>query len=308
MSGAETTLTTDWLTRSGASARRLRATTLGLAAVLLGATALAVGLADWRATLVRWFGPPAVTITEAYDAKPDGPDMDHAAFTALLDRHVKPGGWVDYKALAGDREKLRTYIERIGEAPFDRMGRNEKLALLINAYNAFTLELMLEYMPDGAVGGFSIRDIPESKRWDHKRWNVGGHAWSLNQIEHEQIRPKFKDVRVHWALVCAAYSCPPLRREAYTADKLDKQLADQTEYVHTHPRWVRYDEAADTVHLTALYSWYGGDFEQLHGSVLEYVAKHVPAVAADLEANRPPTVRWIDYSWKINDVSARPEE
>jgi hypothetical protein len=285
-------------TRRGARSTPLM---LGLAALLLIAALVAAASIDWRRLIVKWFGPPAVTMTEAYQPKPDGPTMDHAAFTTLLKKHVKPGGWVDYDALAKDRDKLQAYIKRIGEAPFDAMGRNEKLALLINAYNAFTLDLILQHWPVD-----SIMDIPEAKRWQAERWNVGGHTWSLNQIEHEQIRPNFKEVRIHWALVCAAYSCPPLRREAYAADKLDQQLADQTDFVHSHPRWVRYDADADLVHLTELYSWYGGDFEQLHGSVLKYVAQHVPAVRRDLEADDPPTVKWIDYSWKINDVSERP--
>jgi hypothetical protein len=96
------------------------------------------------------------------------------------------------------------------------MGRNEKLALLINAYNAFTLKLIVERLPVQ-----SILDIPAAERWDAVRWKVGGQVWSLKQIEHEQIRPKFTEPRVHFALVCAAVGCPPLRNEAYDASRLD---------------------------------------------------------------------------------------
>jgi len=242
------------------------------------------------------FGPPAVTMVEAYEPKPQGPSFDHAAFHALVNKHVDGAGFVDYEALNNDRGQLQSYIQAVAEAPFDEMGRNQKLALLINAYNAFTLELILEYLPEID----SIKDIPSDKRWDDARWQVGSHTWSLNQIEHQQIRPKFKEPRIHFVLVCAAYGCPPLRTEAYTADKLEAQLEDQTRYAHTHDRWLQYDSENNVVHLTKLYDWYGGDFEQAAGSVLQYVARYVPEVKSALEAGNPPSIQWIDYDWKLN--------
>lgn len=101
--------------------------------------------------------------------------------------------------------------------------------MLINAY---TIQLILDHYPLA-----SIQDIPGDQRWDAVRWRVGPHTWSLNQIDHEQIRPKCAEPRIHFALVCAAVGCPPLRNEAYTAARLEEQLAGQSAYVHSHPRW-----------------------------------------------------------------------
>jgi len=242
------------------------------------------------------FGPPQATLTEAYAEKPAGPGFDHSDFDALLKQYVNDAGGVDYAGLMTKRDKLQAYIQRIAEAPFAEMGRDHKLALLINAYNAFTLELILEHWNGGQLE--SIKDIPN--QWTEERWNIGGKTYSLNQIEHEQIRPKFKEPRIHWALVCAAVGCPPLRSEAYAADRLDEQLADQARYVHSHDKWYRFDPQSGTVHLTRLYNWYGGDFEQVAGSVLAYVARYDRALKRALDAGRVPRIQWLDYDWSLN--------
>ena len=244
------------------------------------------------------FGPPRATLTEAYDRKPDGPTFDHAAFDELLKDHVDDNGWVDYAALAEDAKKLDGYISALAGAPFDEMSRNERLALLINAYNAFTLRLILDYWDDGKLQ--SIMKIPAAKRWDDRRWKVGSHLWSLNQIEHEQIRPKFVEPRVHFALVCAAASCPILRNEAYHADRIDQQLEDQARYAHSHDRWLRFDAERNVVNLTPLYDWYHGDFEQVAGGVLEYAARYSPQLKEAIDAGRAPRIKWLEYDWKLN--------
>jgi len=248
--------------------------------------------------IAQMFGPPRVNMTEAHAPKPDGPTFDHSSFDKLLHRHVNEAGGVDYTALMAERQALQTYIERLATASFDEMGRNQKLALLINAYNAFTLELILENWHGGRLA--SIKDIPDAKRWNDPRWRVGEHTWSLNQIEHEQIRPNFREPRIHWALVCAAVSCPPLRSQAYVADRLDEQLADQAKRVHSHDRWYRYDRSSNTLRLTPLYNWYGGDFEQAAGSVPAYAARYDPELKAALEAGRNPRIQWQAYDWSLN--------
>lgn len=261
---------------------------------------IVTGCAYLNASLLKGiFGPPVVRMSEAYGENTNGPTFDHSAFDALLKVHVNGSGGVDYAGLMRDRGALRGYIERIGTAPFEQMGRDEKLALLINGYDAFTLELICEYWNGGDLR--SIRDIPGPQRWDAVRWEVGDETWSLNQIEHEQIRPKFAEPRVHFALVCGAVGCPPLRREAYAGDRLEAQLQDQVDYVHAHDRWYRLDADQNVTHLTPLYSWYRGDFEQDAGSVLAYVARIKPSVKQLIGAGRSPRVRWLDYDWSLNN-------
>ncbi len=243
-------------------------------------------------------GPPAASLAEAYDEKPGGPRVDHAVFDALLKQTVDHRGGVDYAALAAEPGRLDAYIASLAEAPFDALGRDEKLALLINAYNAFTLRLILDHYDGGRLA--SIKDIPEARRWDHQRWRVGPHVWSLSQIEHEQIRPKFKEPRIHFALVCAAVGCPVLRREAFQAGRIGEQLEEQTRYVHARKRWFGFDPDRDRVSLTKLYDWYGGDFEQVAGSVLDYAARYSPSLKRRLGAGGRPRITWLPYDWKLN--------
>ena len=219
--------------------------------------------------------------------------------------HVDDDGWVNYRGFAGESAKLDAYITALGAADFEALGRDDKLALLINAYNAFTIRLILDHLDED--GFSSIKDIPKKLRWDHERWSIGSMRLSLNQIEHEQIRPQFAEPRIHWALVCAAYSCPKLRKEAYTAEKLEEQLADQAAYTHRGDRWMQYDPGRNVVRLTKLYDWYAKDFEQFAPDALAYVAGQVPALHAALETSQRPSIEWIDYDWRLNDIANRPE-
>jgi hypothetical protein len=247
---------------------------------------------------VRIFGPPPVSMNEAYAANEEGPTFDHSAFDVLLKKFVDDRGGVDYAGLRGEPGALQSYTASLAGAPFTEMPRNEKLALLINAYNACTLQLIVEWLDEDIQ---SIRDIPEGKRWEDKRWIIGGDVLSLDQIEHERIRPNFREPDVHWALVCAAVGCPPLRPEAYTADHIDEQLRDQARIVHSDPsRWFQYDPHSGNVRLTPIYKWYAGDFEQVSGGVLAHAALYAPALAKRLEAGDRPRIGWLDYDWRLN--------
>lgn len=253
-----------------------------------------------KTKLAALAGPPAAELKEQYERKPDGPTFDHAVLDGLLKKHVSEGGWVDYAALREDAKPLDRYIASLADAPFDELGRDEKLALLINGYNAFTLRLILDHYPLK-----SIKDIPAEKRWDARRWKIGGNTWSLTQIEHEQVRPKFEEPRIHFALVCAAVGCPPLRGEAYVGSRVEEQLEEQTRYVHDNDKWFRFEPQQNTAHLTSLYKWYGGDFEQVAGSVLKYAARYAPPLEAALDAGKEPKVEWQNYDWTLNDVKNR---
>lgn len=248
-----------------------------------------------RSRLQGLFGPPPAELTESYERKTGGPDIDHAPFDALLSAHVNERGLVDYGALKGSEGELDAYISSIAAAPFDQMGRDQKLALLINAYNAFTLKLILDHWPTD-----SIKSIPGDQRWEAVRWDIGGKKYSLNQIEHEQVRPNFAEPRIHFALVCAAIGCPKLRQEAYEPERLEQQLEDQAEYTHGHDTWFSFDPATNTAKLTPLYQWYGGDFEQQTGSVLEYAAQYSDNLADAMESGDDVRIEWLDYDWSLN--------
>ena len=245
-------------------------------------------------------GPPPAQLEEAYEDEAGSATFDHSNLDAVLAAHVDADGWVDYAALAEDPSDLDGYIEELATAPFDALGRDEKLALLINAYNAFTLRLILDHYPLD-----SIKDIASDQRWDGRTWNLAGNSWTLSQIEHEEIRPKFREPRIHFAVNCASIGCPPLRTESFVGNRIDEQLDDQMRYTHSHDRWLRFDAEANVVNLTKLYDWYGGDFEQVADSKLDFAARYTEPLQAAIDSGTAPKVRWLDYSWELNDITNR---
>lgn len=273
---------------------------MALLVVIAIAVLVLLGGHFWRSgqlerLLVRIFGPPRVQMGESYGAAEQAEVFDHAQLDELVSNHVDADGFVDYEGIGRRNNVLGSYIDSLATAKLDALGRNERLALLINAYNAFTLRLILDHLPLK-----SIRDIPAKERWAAERWKLGGKTYSLDQIEHELIRPNFREPRIHFALVCAAVGCPPLRAEAYTGARLEEQLEDQIRRTHSNERWLRYERGGDHVELTSLYLWYAGDFEQVGGSVLEYAARHNQDLAADVAAGHTPAVRYLEYDWSLN--------
>jgi len=257
----------------------------------------------YKSTLASLAGPPAVTMKEAYQKNAAGAVFDHSPFDLVLKKHVTDGGWVNYEGVRSDLAALNQYIAQVEAAPFAELSRDEKLALLINGYNAFTLRLIVDNYPLK-----SIRDIPSQKRWDDKRWKIAGKTRSLSQIEHEEIRPKFKEPRVHFALVCAAIGCPILRNEAYVGARIDEQLEDQTRYIHEHDRWFQLlddpnNSGKSMVRLTSLYDWYSGDFKQSsEGSALKFASRYSRQLDASLKSSESPKIQWIDYDWSLNSI------
>ena len=268
---------------------------LAFAISLACLTAAAIAFSA-QESLRSLFFPPEVALAERFAAGPGNADFDHGDFDELLQRHVDADGLVDYAALAADPAPLRAYVARLGSAPFSELSRDSKLALLINAYNAFTLQLIAEHYPID-----SIHAIPAEDRWDSQRWEVAGGRYSLDQIENELIRPNFREDRIHFALVCAALGCPVLQPAAYSGQRIEEQLERQARSIHEDPRWFRFDEAEGLVWLTQVYSWYASDFEQLHGSVLAAAARYSAALRNALDEGRPVRIRWLPYDWALNE-------
>ena len=220
------------------------------------------------------------------------------SFGEVLSQYVDEDGWVDYAGLSADRQRLHTFVEGMSNWTWlDELEKDHRLALLINAYNAFTLQLILDNYNNGQLE--SIMDLYEGKPFDQEIFNLGGKTVSLNQIEHEMIRKEFPDEpRIHWALVCAAYSCPPLRNEAYTAEKLDEQLAEQEKYVLNldHPRYVQRKNGE--LYVTPLFDWYGQDFNG--GNWQTYVLNRLDNTENEFGG-------FLDYNWKLNSQANKPD-
>lgn len=211
---------------------------------------------------------------------PAQPNHRHGLFSELLSTYVHDGV-VNYKEMRSDK-RLDEYIGWLARTDPDTLpNKNEKLALWINAYNAYTLKVICDNYPVESIndlhsGGLIIGSVLKTTVWDKKLATVGGKAISLNTIEHEIVRPIFKDARAHFALVCASKSCPPLRSAAYEAETLDQQLDDQGRVFLTGPFWNEFDVAKRRATLSKIFSWYDSDFGSSDEEVLRFVARFLP--------------------------------
>ena len=240
----------------------------------------------WR-WLLRLFGPPRVTLREAYGDNSGTGTFDHGALDDLLRRCVDDEGRVDYAGLGRYGGLLDGYLSRIAAVDFTGLTRDEKLALLINAYNAATLRLILDHMPVA-----SIRDIPAMARWAARRWTVGGKTMSLADIENGELRAKFDEPRIHFAINCASIGCPRLRNAAFSGPTINAELDAHARDVHANTRWLRM--TADGYELTRIYRWYEDDFAQAGETMTDFAVRHAPDIAGK------PRRGWLPYDWSLN--------
>jgi len=226
----------------------------------------------------------------------DAQPVSHAQWDSLLREHVTREGWVNYQGFIRDSTRLRAYLELLSahHPNPNTWSREERLAYWINAYNAFTVQLVIEHYPVA-----SIKDIKNgipfvNTVWDIKFVDIEERTYDLNNIEHGIIRARFDEPRIHFAVNCASFSCPKLRSEAYTAGKLDQQLEEQTRDFLNDPDKNRIE--SNYLRLSRIFQWYGGDFKE-KGSLIEFIAPFTP-VDIQLDAK----VDFMDYDWRLNDV------
>jgi hypothetical protein len=231
---------------------------------------------------------------------------EHALFSAVLAEHVKDGR-VDYAALKTDVRLGRYLAQLAATDPATLASEAERLAFWLNAYNAYTLKLIVDHAPVKSIieigtGGLVLGSLLKTTAWDIRFATIGGKKYTLNEIEHGIIRRQFKDARVHFALVCASTSCPVLRTEAYEAGALDRQLDEQARLFVRDPIKNRFEITTKTAQLSSIFKWYGSDFGTGERAVLWAVAKYAPeevrrAVEAEPDAWK---VKYLDYDWSLN--------
>jgi hypothetical protein len=224
-------------------------------------------------------------------------NLDHDVYGALLDMHVNERGLVDYGGFKADEAELDAYLDMLSNADVDAMVPDEELAFWINAYNAWTVKLILSEYPDIE----SIRDIGNffSGPWDKELVEARGDLYTLDEVEHEIIRPKFGDPRIHFAVNCASIGCPPLRTEPYAGSRLDRQLDEQTVEFVNNPERTRFEDG--TLYVNKVFDWYEEDFEPA-GGVAAFVRKYARGeLRAELEAAGEVDVEYLDYDWSLNE-------
>lgn len=210
---------------------------------------------------------------------------NHAEFDALLKKYVSEDGRVNYNGFKKERARLESYLYHLElNPPNDSYSREEALAYWINIYNASTIYLVIKKFPIR-----SIIEINEREPWGYKFVKSGGEVYTLNQIEHQIIRPKFKDPRIHFALNCAAKSCPRLLNAAYIGETLEDQLEKMTlDFINDAQKNTI---SPSIVQVSKLFEWYHDDF----GNVNAFINKYsIVKIASDANITFKP------YDWSLN--------
>lgn len=244
-------------------------------------------------------------------------DHSHAALGALLARHV---AWnaagttttVSYRGFATDRTELRAVLDAyqaVPRAEYDAMTRDQRLAFLINAYNAFTIELVLTRYPDLK----SIKDLGSliQSPWKRRFFRLLGEERHLDDVEHGMIRAAgvFDEPRIHFVVNCASIGCPALRPEAVVAARLDAQLEDSTRRFLRDASRNRYDPNRGRLEVSKIFDWFREDWErgargtksreQFFAAYADLLAAD-PAVRARIREGAVP-LSFLDYDWTLND-------
>jgi len=213
------------------------------------------------------------------------PKPDHSMFNSLLKTYVNGAGKVNYTGLKKDEAKLDAYLALLAEdAPDGDWSRNEALTYWLNAYNAFTLKLILKNHPVQ-----KITDLHNGKPWDVKWIKLEGNTYSLNQIEHDIIRPRYKDPRIHFAVVCAATSCPPLANSAFSAGIVNKQLDKLTRSFVNNKK---FNQVEGDVKVSKIFEWYAEDFGDVRTYLNKYLAANIP---------EGTEIGYAAYDWGLNE-------
>ncbi len=212
-----------------------------------------------RTRLARPLVALALAVTTASSAAP-AQAFDHAPFDALLKQHVV-NGMVDYDAFRA-APAFAGYLKSLASFDPARLPRDEQLAFWINAYNAYTIQLIIKHDERESIRNINKTLFLKLKGpWSEPLARVGGKDYTLDDIEHRIIRPTYKEPRIHFALVCAAMGCPPLRSEAYVGTRLAQQLDDQgATFLLKSPGKNRVDVATRTVYHSMIFGYYKEDF------------------------------------------------
>ncbi len=228
---------------------------------------------------------------------PQSNPPDHKDYDAILKKYVDEEGMVDYAGLKKDKASLKRYLSKLEQNPPQQSWHeNEKLAFWINAYNAYTLDLIVEHYPVESIKdiGPALKIPFVSTAWDIKFIKIGGEEYDLNNIEHGIIRKEFEEPRIHFVLVCAAMSCPKLQNEAFFADRLEEQLAAAAREFLGNPEKNKFTNSKQA-ELSKLFSWYGGDFKE-KTSLLGYINQYAP-----IKLDKDADIDFMDYDWSLNE-------
>lgn len=239
------------------------------------------------------FGCQGVSTLGAKGTQPPS----HQLWDELLQKHVNPNGTVNYKGFIKDKEKLSRYLDTISQYPPDKAtwSSEEQLAYWINAYNAYTVKLIIDHYPVKSITKLHPTPYIPGVRtvWHREFFKIGGQKASLDEIEHQVLRKQFEEPRIHFAINCASVSCPVLRNEAYVASKLEAQLEEQAKRFINDPS--RNKISPEQAEISQLFSWFKGDFTR-DGSLVDFLNRY-----ANTKIKPEAKIDHMKYDWDLNE-------
>ncbi len=268
--------------------------------ILIGAIAVLSGCAS---------PPPSLGQGGDQTAAVAATPLDYGEYGKILRTYVNAAGLVDYPALQGNPQPLKDFVAKLGAvAPATYAGWNEseKIAFLINAYNAITLESIIDQKPLKR----SIKDIWGV--WNSNKHTVVGQSITLDTIEHGMLRKQFQEPRIHAALVCAAISCPPLRPEPYTGAMLNQQLEDQVRQWLGGAHGLKIDRSQNRVSVSSIFKWFGEDWKKGYSTegkfvgndqeraVLNFISNYVSPEDREYLVQGKYKFGYLSYDWSLN--------
>ncbi len=226
-----------------------------------------------------------------------GKAPSHEIWNNLLKKNVAADGKVNYKGFIKDSVEFNKYLKLLTDnSPNEKTWSvNEQKAFWINAYNAFTVKLITKYYPIKSINeiGSSIQIPFVNTPWDVKFIFIGKEKMDLNSIEHGQLREKFDDPRIHFAIVCASKSCPALLNEAYDPARLDQQLDNQAKTFLKDT--FRNKVSATNPKISKIFEWFQNDFTKKE-SLIDFLNKYAP-----VKINATAKITYLDYDWGLNE-------
>lgn len=240
-----------------------------------------------------------------------GLTVSHALWTSVLKRHVSKAtvngirtNVVDYAGLASDPDYQRYRRVLAGLGDLEQLTIGDRLATLINAYNAFCIGLVVDYIREGhdVAALISINDLapsPLTAVWKVPAGSLGGRMHTLNELEHQFLRGQFDVPRIHACIVCASVSCPDLRPEAYEAANLEAQMEDQMRlWLLNDKKGLSVVHTQGKVTVSRIFNWFKADFGPLKDFLGPYIDPHTAGLL-----RRSTAIDYFAYDWGLNDVS-----
>lgn len=214
----------------------------------------------------------------------------HASFNALLKKHVDEDGNVNYKTFLKEKSKLEAYLNLLSKVTVNHLTKNQQMAFWINAYNAATIDIILINYPIK-----SIKNINNGKVWDMPLpYPFEGKKLTLNEIENNKLLKNFNDARIHFAINCAAKSCPKLNNKAFTDLNIQQMLNDNTQAFLNNTAYNKISNSE--TQISQIFNWFEPDFVKAEGSLIGFVNKY-----AKKQIKLTQKINFLDYDWDLNE-------